>query len=182
MAQQTKTITSESLEAAYRALTPSQSGFTEDLMASNTIVPILDLTASAEGTSTPEYQAQAWDLSSGHTRVNNTTSTLITNTGFWKVLINYREENVVNNTVTSLGTVFIDTGLTTQTIWQVSSTNTASGTETVGFDVAELFVFLKSGEELKATSVSARVSMDITYRQVADINGTVTLPTGFTPQ
>lgn len=179
---QVRPVTSEALEAQIRDLLPSQNGFTEDLQAQNVIVPIIDLTSAAAGSNVPAYQAQAWDLSSGHSTVNNATSTLISNTGFWKVLINYREENVVNNTVQALGTVFIDTGLTTQTIWRVTSTNTASQTETVGFDVAELFVFLKSGESLKATSASTRISMDITYRQVADINGTVTLPTGFTPQ
>jgi hypothetical protein len=60
MAQQVKTITSEALEAAYRNLTPSQDGFTEDLMASNVVIPVLDLTASAEGATTPESLQQAW--------------------------------------------------------------------------------------------------------------------------
>ena len=85
MAQQVKSITSESLEAAYRGLIPSQDGFTEDLMASNTIIPVLDLTSSAEGTSTPSYLTRAWDDSTGYTNVVNTTETLITNTGFWQV-------------------------------------------------------------------------------------------------
>ena len=57
MAQEIITLTSESLEKAYRDLTPSQNGFTQDLMASNTIIPVLDLSSAAGGSSAlgPEY-------------------------------------------------------------------------------------------------------------------------------
>ena len=42
-------VTSEALQAKLRQLLPSQQGFGTDLSASDTIVPIIDLTASAEG-------------------------------------------------------------------------------------------------------------------------------------
>ena len=48
MAQITS-VTSEALQALIRRLLPSQQGFGEDLQASNVIIPIVDLTSTAEG-------------------------------------------------------------------------------------------------------------------------------------
>ena len=42
-------VTSEALQRKVRELLPSQRGFGEDLQAQNVIVPIVDLTRSAEG-------------------------------------------------------------------------------------------------------------------------------------
>ena len=42
-------VTSEALQLKLRQLLPSQQGFGTDLTASNTIVPVIDLTAAAEG-------------------------------------------------------------------------------------------------------------------------------------
>ena len=52
MAQITN-VTSEALQATLRRLLPSQQGFGEDLQASNVITPVIDLTASAEGSALP---------------------------------------------------------------------------------------------------------------------------------
>ena len=56
------TINSEQLEATVRDLLPSQAGFGSELQASNVITPIIDLTATAEGTTTPESLQQAISL------------------------------------------------------------------------------------------------------------------------
>lgn len=50
---QVKPVTSEALQATVRRLLPSQNGFTEDLQASNVIIPTLNLTPSAEGSELP---------------------------------------------------------------------------------------------------------------------------------
>ena len=85
MASEVKDITSEALEAAYRALTPSQSGFTQDLQASNTIIPILDLTANAEGTTTPQYLQRALAFGSQTTfNISAAQPTLANTAGFWQ--------------------------------------------------------------------------------------------------
>lgn len=172
-------IVNRTLEQQVANLLPSVAGYGGNLRSTNTIIPIVDLTTAAEGSTLPETLNNAWDFASDHNTVNNTTTTLITNTGFWRVLINYREENVVNNTVTPLGFVFMDDGATTKKIWQFSSTNTSSATETFGASVTDFYVFLDSGIELKATSVSTRVSLDITTRQVASKDGTIVTPLGF---
>ena len=43
------TVNSEALEAQIRDLLPSQRGFGSELQASNVILPIIDLTPTAEG-------------------------------------------------------------------------------------------------------------------------------------
>tara|TARA_Y100000004_G_scaffold48244_1_gene53155 strand:+ start:475 stop:1041 length:567 start_codon:yes stop_codon:yes gene_type:complete len=172
-------IVNPTLEQQVANLLPSVAGYGGNLRSTNTIIPIVDLTTAAEGSTLPETLNNAWDFASDHNTVNNTTTTLISNTGFWRVLINYREENVVNNTVTPLGRVFMDDGASTKTIWQFTSTNTSSATETIGASVTDFYVFLNSGQELKATSVSTRVSLDITTRQVASKDGTITQPLNF---
>ena len=71
MAQVTS-IVSESLQRQIRTLLPSQNGFTEDLQAQNVIVPIIDLTATAEGSSLPSYLQTALTFTDATTfSVNN---------------------------------------------------------------------------------------------------------------
>ena len=53
------TVNSEQLQTTIRNLLPSQAGFGSELQASNVITPIIDLTASAEGSSTPEFLQRA---------------------------------------------------------------------------------------------------------------------------
>ena len=53
------TVTSEALQLKLRQLLPSQQGFGSDLSASDTIIPIIDLTAAAEGSDVSESLQQA---------------------------------------------------------------------------------------------------------------------------
>jgi len=76
---QITSVTSEQLQVKIRDLLPSQEGFGTDLMAQNVIVPIIDLTAAAQGTSTPESLAQAINFGGATTfSVVNTTTSIIT--------------------------------------------------------------------------------------------------------
>lgn len=178
MAQQVKSLTSESLEAAYRALTPSQDGFTEDLMASNTIIPVLDLTADAQGTSTPEILQTAWDFSTGFNEVTSTSATIINNTGFWKVDLTA----AVAQSFTCQWQVAITDGLSSKPIWEF---NTKTGTIGNADAVVEghFVVFLRAGDSMTAgVSASTNYPINIWYRQIADVNGNLTNPLGFTPQ
>ena len=179
---QVRTIISESLEAKVRELLPSQNGFTEELSAQSQIVPIIDLTSAAEGSTTPQFLQTAWDFATGFTETNNTTNDLITTTGFWKISYVYRDENVTNNTVTALARLFLDDGATEKTVWQMSSVNSTSGNETIAAVEDEFYIFVPAGQTLKAFTSSTRSTLNVIYRQVADVNGTLVNPLGFTPQ
>lgn len=180
MAQQIKSITSESLESAYRALVPSQEGFTEDLMASNTIIPVLDLTANAGGGAVPEYQAQALAFGSQTAfDVANTTTTLANTAGFWR-LIGTITSNADSPAANTVGSLQLSDGLSTKTVFQTRNRATTNNITAivVPFD---LVVFLRSGDSISAVAASSARIVG-SYRQVADVNGVRVDPAGFTPQ
>jgi hypothetical protein len=179
MAQQVKTITSEALEAAYRNLTPSQEGFTEDLMASNTIIPVLDMTPAAEGTSTPEYLQRsyafgsitAWDAT-------NSTVVLANTPGFYQIiwaLTALRGASTKHEAIFSMSD-----GLTSKTLFELQGYEGVS--EPFFAWQSEFNVFLSAGESISATSDSGVMIFKGSIQQVADVNGNLVYPSGFTPQ
>lgn len=180
MAQQIKTITSESLEATYRSYTPSQDGFTEDLMASNTIIPIVDLTATAAGTQTGQNLQTAWDSTTSLNQVNNTTTTIVSGTGFYQVDLHFVYQP--NGAVQPGGTIQINDGTVTRIkIWQASLAVTGASSS-VGTAEDSFVVFLRSQDSLEAYSVSTNATLNVWTRQIADVNGVLVNPAGFTPQ
>lgn len=179
MAQQTKTITSESLESAYRALTPSQAGFTEDLMASNTIIPVLDLTSSAQGTTTPQYLQTALAFGSQTTfDARNSTVVVANSPGFYRIFA------TISGRTQSSGTdncrFQLSDGLSTKIIYDVEFFPAPdANTDVVTVDFV---VFLAAGESISAVSNSSQASIVGSVRQVATVNGDLVNPSGFTPQ
>lgn len=162
-------VTSEVLQAKIREILPSQKGFGEDLQAQNVIVPIVDLTAAAQGTDVPLYQQQALAFGSQTSfSASNGTVTIANVPGFYRVYGGV--------SINTSGVVYfaLSDGLSNKTIWQVNNVNNSN---TVDF-----VVFLRSGDSLSVTS-SATTALAIgSSRQVADVNGAAINPSGFTPQ
>ena len=173
------TVTSEALQLKLRQLLPSQQGFGTDLSASDTIIPIIDLTQAAEGSDVPQFLQTAWDFGTGHNTISTaTTTTLISNTGFWKVDLNWSSDTGASARSAS---VVIDDGTSSKVVWEFNQAQTSSAGLTVN-ENSTFYVFLRAGDTLKAvTAHSSTFFLDIWYRQVADINGTLVNPTGFTP-
>ena len=125
MAQITS-VTSEALQAQIRTLLPSQQGFGEDLQASNVIIPIIDLTAAAEGSSIPQYLQTASDSSvTTVVTASATAATIINGTGFWQIIIGASVNSRGSTAPTA--TIQINDGSSTNIIWQTPK-NTGSGT------------------------------------------------------
>ena len=80
-------INNQELEDKVRQLLPSQggSGAGFDLSASTQIVPIVDLTESAEGSNLRSDLQSALSHSISSFEVINTTTTIISNTGYFRV-------------------------------------------------------------------------------------------------
>jgi len=81
-------IKSQTLEDKVNALLPSQGGFQAgvDLSASTTIIPIVDLTESAEGSNLRQDLQSAFSYNSTtEFSINNATTSVITTTGFWRL-------------------------------------------------------------------------------------------------
>ena len=175
-------VVSEALEAQVRDLLPSQRGFGEDLQASNVIMPIIDLTAAAEGSTTPSYLTRAWDYSTGSAKVENTTpTTLINTTGFWQINAIYTADTAgLAASTPVVANLSITDGTTPKTVWELYRSNANTDNEST---VLESFVvFLRAGDSLTGYTFGAGKILAVQYRQIADVNGNITNPLGYTPQ
>ena len=175
---QITSVTSEALQAQIRNLLPSQEGFGTDLMAQNVIVPVIDLTSAAEGSSVPEYlqTALAFGSNTGFT-VSNTTTAIISNTGFYRII----GTASVKPDASAFRSVRFDSsdGLATTTLWKLDVANSSAiNPIAIPFDFT---VFVKAGVTISAIATVNAVAAGST-RQVADVNGVLVNPSGFSPQ
>lgn len=172
-------ITSEALQQTIRRLLPSQQGFGEDLQASNVIQPIIDLTPTAEGSALPTDLARAmsFDSQTSFSHSGAATTTVVNTAGFHRVF----GVACVNpgGTAQNLEFQFGDGLSANKIIW--NSRVEASGSDfqvNLPFDFT---VFINSGEFLQIVG-TATSQCEGTVRQVADLQGNIVNPSGFTPQ
>ena len=177
---QIRPVTSEALEAQIRKKLPSQNGFTEDLQAQNVIVPVIDLSETTAASSTPLYQQQALAFGSITSfDVTNTTTTLANSPGFWAF---YGESDIRGPASgVSFTRISLSDGSTTKLIWQHEVQGFGSQYQAQSL-LYNFIVFLNSGESVVAQASSARDTINGNYRQLADVNGDIVFPSGFTPQ
>lgn len=177
---QIRQVVSESLQATIRRLLPSQQGFTEDLQASNVITPIIDLTPTAEGSALPEYLQTALTFgdATSFTYSSTTSATVINSTGFWRV---FGTAGMVNDSGASMEVSFnVTDGLSNKKLWGLRTV--VAGSNTLQYNQPfDFVVLLSAGDSLtySATSTGATVG---SYRQIADINGNLVNPDGYSPQ
>ena len=172
-------VTDESLEKKFRDTFKSQSGaaLVNDLYASGTIVPIVDFSAAAQGSQLPSNLQTAWDFATGYNSVNNTTVTNTSTPGFWQVNLNFI---VQDPSSTLFGQVKIeDSSGSSTVIWEYNiPASTATGAVTI--TSTPFVVFLRSGDLLRSRTNSTLATLDIWYRQIADVSGNLVNPLGFT--
>ena len=172
-------VVSEALQSTVRKLLPSQFGFGEDLQASNVIIPIIDLTASAEGSAVGVSLQQALSFGSQTSVTASNTTTVLANTaGFWK--IDYNLHGASSGSAAGFAAIQLSDSLSTKNIVECTSkvTNnvdqsTANGT---------LIVYLDAGDSISCVSTSVRSVAFATARQVATTAGVLVNPAGFTPE
>lgn len=178
MAQVTSVV-SEALQRQVRTLLPSQEGFTEDLQAQNVIVPIVDLTSTAEGSSLPQYLQTAFTLTQSTLfQANNSTVNVVTTPGFYRIIC-----TITARTITSAqndGFLKITDGSTTKVIVQmiVDATNVGAITS----QTYDIIVCLSAGETLQAKTDGETCFATGSSRQIAALDGTLINPTGFSPE
>ena len=178
MAQITS-ITSEKLQAAIRRLLPSQQGFGEDLQASNVITPIIDLTSTAEGSDLDPSLQQAVSYDNTVFEINNATgTTLISSTGFLRV------QGTLGGLISgaNVDSINITDGTTSKAVWKYQNGSPVAASEYGPLFIAfDFIVFVASGETLTGTA-SSQHFLTGSVRQIADINGNLINPSGYTPQ
>ena len=169
-------INSQELENKMRQLLPSQGGAGAgfDLSASTQIIPIIDLTESAEGSGIrQDLQSSLSHNSIGSFVVSNTTTTIISNTGYWRVFGGMSTINIING---SLINISVSDGSTDKIILDghLSFFNTSVGTTPIlPFD---FIVYLRAGDSLKAISNDLNLGLAGCTRQLADIDGVLVNP------
>lgn len=169
-------IVNPGLESQVAQLLPSVAGYGGNLRATNTIIPIVDLTAAAEGSSVSESLAQALAFGSQTSfSVVNTSTDIVTNTGFFRVFgcatVFY------SGTVDRFVNFTMSDGVTDKIIYGVNCKNGATNNQVaVNFD---FIVFMDAGITLKAISNNAFSVLEGSTRQIATKNGTIVTPSGF---
>ena len=180
-------IRSEQIEAQYRRLLPAQAGFevSTDLLASDTIIPVVNITGAAEGQALREDLQRAADISSSTAAFQgqNAFFDWISTPGFWKIQVNC----LINPSVAGAesNTFIIDSGSTTSSIVFNPGPSLGGGTNVEEYvQSPEIVVFLRPGDTLRTNhpSATADVTTTVSYRQIADLYGNLTTPTGFTFQ
>tara|TARA_R110000824_G_scaffold164153_1_gene340244 strand:- start:1 stop:543 length:543 start_codon:yes stop_codon:yes gene_type:complete len=170
------TVNSEALEAQVRDLLPSQNGFGSELQASNVIMPVIDLTATAEGSGLDVSLQQSFAHGSITSfDVNNTTSTLVTNTGFFRV---FGAVGLLSNSGSAReGDFSITDGSTSKKIIEFGGNILTSG---IGLNYEyDFIVFLRAGDSLTCSSNATTIELKGCTRQIATVTGELVNPSGF---
>jgi len=167
-------INSQELQDKVAELLPSQGGAGSgvDLSASTQIIPIIDLTESAQGSNLRQ------DLQSSFSHgtitpfdVNNTTTTVINNTGYWKIMCGV---TLLTGSGGSQRVNFILNDGATDKIVHAISTN-GSTQKAITSNIVEFMVFLDAGDTFKILTTSDVVARG-SVRQIADIFGNLRNP------
>jgi len=174
MSQQFR-IESESLRDKINRLLPSQSrgGIDVDLSGSTTIIPIVDLTETAEGSALRQDLQTSLSLTSASAfSVANTTTTIINTTGYYRLFGSmYILSGASGNTS---GLIQITDGTTTKNVFGAEA-EALSGQDgnIITFD---FIVFLEAGDSVNIVSNSANARIVGSSRQIADISGNLINP------
>jgi len=167
------TIKSEAIESKINQLLPSQGGYQAgvDFSASTMVIPIVDLTETAEGSALRQDLQTAISFTANTAfNVHNQTTTIINTTGFYRIFGSYYA--LQSTTSEELNTFKINDGSVDKTILGFAL-ETSSGTANA-FTMYDFVVELNAGESLKITSTNTKSRFVGSHRQIADLSGNLT--------
>ena len=169
------TINSSAIETKINQLLPSQGGFEPgvDFSASTMVIPIVDLTETAEG-SNVRADLQTAIFFGGATvfNVSNGTSTIINTTGYWRVFGSV--SLMGNGSGDENAQIVLNDGASTKNIYEcVVAANSGNPFSFQNFDFN---VFLGAGESLQMITSNNQVFLQGSVRQIADIDGNLVNP------
>ena len=169
-------IKSNVIEDKINQLLPSQGGFQPgvDFSASTMVVPIIDLTETAEGSTVREDLQTASSFSSSLSTATNATVTVTTTTGYFKLIGSYNMD--ANGGGSTDVSIFLDDGVTQKTVFKQSA---ATGVAPSGItqNTFNLVVFASAGKSIKIKSTGAKATINCSSHQIADLLGNLTDPT-----
>ena len=168
------TINSSAIETKINQLLPSQGGYGAgiDFSASTMVIPIIDLTETAEGSGVRQDLQSALSLNTVTSfDVIGGTSTIINTTGYFRI---FGSGTLIYASSGSGGTIKITDGTTTKSLYDlrygaISSGNASTSTN---FDFITL---VKAGDSITVTTDS-RSRFSGCTRQIADLSGNLVNP------
>ena len=160
-------INSQQLQDKLANLLPSQGGAGAgfDLSASTQIIPVIDVTESAEGSNLRQDLQTAFGINTEFDNISNTTTTIITTTGYFRLFGSYRSTSTSSTT----SSISITDGVSTNNITVFAS---GVANSIIPFDFN---IFLSAGDSC-VVSAGAGGNILIASRQIADINGELVNP------
>jgi hypothetical protein len=175
---------SEDFQRAFRNQFPSQTSTGRDLHVSDVVIPIVDFTPTTSGASLPETLRTCRNGST--VEVDTTTAKAISTdvtAGFWRV-------NVFFSSLYSSGALGAECSVqlldSAGTAVAVLSRITQAGSKVPNFiQKDEFFAYAPAGHTLASTLFlgnSDSRQMTITYTPIADVNGNLIQPFGYSPQ
>lgn len=170
-------INSQELEDKVRKLLPSQGGAGAgfDLSASTQIIPIIDLTESAEGSNLRQDIQSSYSFKSiTEFNVNATTTDVINTTGFWRLHGTLTWTPTAGGTV--FGTIQLFDGVSAKICWgSQCGYGLSPGDEVISVPF-DFIVKLEAGETLRLVAPDTTMRFLGSVRQIADVNGALTNP------
>ena len=152
-------------------------------MAQNVIVPVIDLTAAAEGSTVPQNLQTAIAFGSQTAFVaNNSTDVIANTTGFYRIFGVASAQNITTGPANTISFTMTD-GLSTKTIWSlIIDSSGTTNSAVIASESFDFVVFLAAGESISVVSNNFKAFVRGSSRQIADVNGNLVNPSGFTPQ
>ena len=168
------TIKSQAIEDKINQLLPSQGGFEPgvDFSASTMVIPIVDLTESAEGSSLRQDLQTAYSHGSITEFTASATNVVVINTtGYWQVLFT---SQIMTGTAGHQNKIKVNDGATTKAVFNHQSPpNNVNGSISV---TNEIVIKLEAGDSLEVSSSTTSGTITGSVRQIADINGNLVNP------
>lgn len=166
-------IKSQDIEDKINQLLPSQGGFQAgvDFSASTMVIPIVDLTETAEGSSLrQDLQTALSHNSITAFDVANTTSTIINTTGYFRIFGTFGGRSSTNNT----GNFSITDGFTSKKFLEFNEFGTGNANNSqVLFDFV---IKLEAGDSVTASTDNVACVLAGSTRQIADVSGNLVNP------
>ena len=169
-------IKSEAIESKINQLLPSQGGYGAgvDFSASTTVIPIVDLTETAEGSSVRAdlQTAISHDTATAFNVGNVSRQTILTTTGYWRLIGSI---GIFAAGSKSEAQIILNDGVTDKVIFGTTLDIGGTTTGRSGVTPFDFIIFLNSGDSL---IMDTTVDVDIvgSARQIADISGNLINP------
>ena len=169
------TIKSQDIEDKINQLLPSQGGFQPgvDFSASTMVVPIVDLTETAEGSSVRADLQTAFTLNNtSNFNVSNTFVTIVNTPGYYRVFGTFNGFRA--STSDQIARISITDGITTKNPFYVQH---EFGSSADGIAIPFDFVVkLEAGDSIAAFTNEDDTRLSGVTRQIADVNGNLINP------